>query len=234
MSYCVQCGVLLSHDLDACPLCRTPVVNPNKPATVQPESVHPQQMEQAIQRIDRGYARQLSIILTLIPMLVVLLLDLLDSGRVWSPYVIGALALAWCFLAVPLAFRLKRPYLYVALDVLALCGYLALIAAMSGNFTWYLDIVLPLLVLMGAVTLLMLLVIRRREMFKLHRAALALLLLAAFMVGLEIIIDLSTGQGIALGWSIYAGIPLLVIALMSAILQRTTTLKEEIRKRLFI
>ena len=234
MSYCVQCGVRLEEDLDRCPLCKTPVINPNVPANAQRERTQPEHIEQAISRIDRGYVLRLSIILTLIPMLAVLLMDIIDGGYTWSPYVIGALALLWCALAVPLAFRLKRPYLYVALDVLALCGYLALIAAMSGDFTWYLGIVLPLLVLIGAATLLMMLIIRRREMLKLYRAALSLVLLAAFIVGLEAIIDLSLWQQVALGWSVYTGIPLVILALMAAALQHNKAVKEAIRKRLFL
>ena len=234
MSYCVQCGVQLAKNLDRCPLCKTQVINPNQAAADENDNEHPDRVEKAIARIDRGYARQLSIISTLIPMLIVLLLDILDDGSAWSPYVLGALAMAWCFLAVPLLFRVKRPYLYVVLDVLALCGYLALIAAMSNDFSWYLSIVLPLLVLIGIVTLLLLLIIRRIEMLKLFRASLVLLVLACFVIGLEVIIDLSLDGKAVLGWSIYTSTPLLVIALMAFGLQHNKALKEEIRKRLFI
>lgn len=234
MSYCVQCGVQLAKNLDRCPLCKTQVINPNQAAADENDNEHPDRVEKAIARIDRGYARQLSIISTLIPMLIVLLLDILDGGSAWSPYVLGALAMAWCFLAVPLLFRVKRPYLYVVLDVLALCGYLALIAAMSNDFSWYLSIVLPLLVLIGIVTLLLLLIIRRIEMLKLFRASLVLLVLACFVIGLEVIIDLSLDGKAVPGWSIYTSTPLLVIALMVFGLQHNKALKEEIRKRLFI
>lgn len=234
MSYCVQCGVQLAKNLDRCPLCKTQVINPNQAAADENDNEHPDRVEKAIARIDRGYARQLSIISTLIPMLIVLLLDILDGGSAWSPYVLGALAMAWCFLAVPLLFRVKRPYLYVVLDVLALCGYLALIAAMSNDFSWYLSIVLPLLVLIGIVTLLLLLIIRRIEMLKLFRASLVLLVLACFVIGLEVIIDLSLDGKAVPGWSIYTSTPLLVIALMAFGLQHNKALKEEIRKRLFI
>ena len=30
MSYCVECGVKLEQSLKICPLCQTPVVNPNE------------------------------------------------------------------------------------------------------------------------------------------------------------------------------------------------------------
>lgn len=234
MSYCVQCGVQLARDLERCPLCQTPVINPNLNLEEKAESEHPQLVEQALVHVDRGYAAQLSIIITLVPILVVLLLDILDKGKPWSPYVIGALVMVWCFLVLPLVIRLKRPYVYIAVDVLALCGYLALIAAMSGDFSWYLSIVLPLLLLIGVTALLLLLVIRRVEMLKLHRAALVLLLGALFIIALEIIIDLGVRGRVALGWSIYAALPVLVLALMAMGLEYHTPLKQEIRKRLFL
>ena len=235
MSYCVQCGVQLSPELERCPLCQTPVVNPNLQGQKAPEeAVHPEQIEQVMSRIDRGYLRHLSVIMMMVPIVIVLLIDLIDGGGTWSPYVIGALVMLWCFLVVPFVFRLKRPYVYVTVDILALCGYLALVAAMSGDFSWYLSIVLPLLVLFGVMLLLMLLVIRRVEMVKLHRGALLLLLFGALMLGLEIIIDLAIWEEVRLTWSLYATIPLVVVALMASLLEHNKVLKEEIRKRLFV
>lgn len=234
MSYCVHCGVKLDHGLARCPLCLTPVVHPGAPVPDPREDSQPERIEEAISRIDLGYARQLSIFLTLIPAFVVMLLDLLDAGPPWSPYVVGALIMAWCILAVPLVFRMKRPYLYVALDVLAICGYLALIAFMGEDFSWYLHIVLPLLVLTGGITLLALLVIRRVQALKLYRAAGVFALAALFIAGLEVILDLSARGRIQLGWSIYAGIPFLVLALIAFGLEQHKGLKEEIRKRLFL
>ena len=234
MSYCVQCGVQLARDLNKCPLCGTPVINPRQPASEPAESPYPDNIEEAISHIDRGYARQLSVIAALIPMLIVLLLDIIDGGGVWSPFVMGTLAMLWCFFAVPLLFKLKRPYVYVAVDVLALCGFLAMTAALTDGFSWYLGVVLPLLVLAGLVTLAMLLVFRRLEMNRLHRAAGLVLLGAFFLIGIEIILDLSAHGRIELGWSVYAAIPMLVVAAMLAGIEHNKSLKEEIRKRLFI
>ncbi|MGI6234172.1 MAG: DUF6320 domain-containing protein [Christensenellales bacterium] len=234
MSYCVECGVQLAQELEKCPLCQTPVINPNAPKQKQAEPAYPDQIEAAIDQIDRGYARQLSVIIMMVPILIVLLLDIIDGGSMWSPYVIGALVMLWCFLVVPIVFRLRRPYIYVTLDVLALCGYLALIAWMSGNFSWYSIIALPLLVLMGVTILLVLLIIRRIEMVKLHRGALLLLLFGAFLVALEVILDRSIWGAVRLSWSVYAATPMMVIALMAYLLEHNKVLKEEIRKRLFL
>lgn len=235
MSYCVQCGVQLAGDLVACPLCHTPVVNPNiKPEDPLGEASYPDQREEVLQKVDKTYARQLSIIMTLIPMVIVLVIDFLDGGVAWSPFVMGALAMLWCFFAPVLVFKRQRPYVYVAVDVLALCGFLLLVAAMTGGLDWYLSLVLPLLVLVGLLTLGLLLLIRRKQSLKLYRMSLAVLMVMVFVVGLEIIIDLSARGTVHLGWSVYAGIPLLVIALMLAGLEQNKGLKEQVRRRLFI
>lgn len=237
MAYCVRCGVELAPDLAACPLCSTRVLHPDLPPPLPPaagEGAYPDLVEQAIARMDRGYARQLSLIITLIPSLIVLVLDLLDLGPLWSPYVIGALVLLWCFFAIPLVFPGKRPYLYVTVDALALLAYLALLAHLTDGWHWYLGVVMPVLVLVGLLTILLLWVIRRRQMVKLHRLALVLLLLAVFLLGLEAIIDQSAFAKISLVWSVYAAIPLMVIALMCLGLEHNKGLKEAIRKRLFV
>jgi hypothetical protein len=234
LSYCVNCGVKLAPDLKACPLCDTPVVNPRQEPSQTYESPYPDTIEEAVSHIDRGYARQLSIVAVMIPMIIALLVDIVDGGGIWSPYVMGVLVMLWCFVAVPLLFKLKGPYVYIAVDVIALCGYLALIAAMTDGFSWYLSIVLPMLLLIGLITLGMLLAFRRLEAPRLYRFAVIVLLGAVFLIGAEIIIDLASHRAVALGWSIYAGIPILVVAIMLAGLEHNKALKEQIRKRLFI
>lgn len=234
MSYCVECGVRLAAGEPRCPLCQTPVNNPNQPVCDVSASSHPQAIEETIDRLDRGYARQLSLIFLSIPIAIVLLIDFLDGGASWSGYVVGALVMAYCFFAVPLLFPSPRPYLYIVVDVLALLGFLLLVAWLGNGFSWYLRLVLPLITLLGAITLLVLLVLRRLELKRLYRMALMVGMIALLAIGLEIIIDLYIWGQVSLGWSVYSAIPLAVIALMLAGLEQNKLLKEEVRKRLFM
>ena len=233
MSYCVQCGVRLSDDLKKCPLCQTAVNNPNLPDKNR-ESDQPEKVEEMIGRMDRNYLCQLTVIIAMIPALTVLLIDILDGGGAWSPYAIGALVMCWFFFAVPLVYRFSKPYPYVTLDVLALCGYLALIAAMTDGFSWYLNIALPLLVLLGATTLLVMLVLRRLQMRKIIKGVFLLLILSAFLITLEVILDFAIWQQVCLGWSVYSSVPFVVIMLTALYVENSKPLKEEIRRRLFI
>lgn len=233
MSYCVQCGVRLSDDLKKCPLCKTVVNNPNLPKKAV-VSGQPQRVEEMIDRMNRGYLRQLTMIITMIPVLIVLLIDIFDGVGTWSPYAVGAMLMCWCFFAVPLVYRFSKPYPYVALDVLALCGYLALIAAMTDGFSWYWNIVLPLLVLIGVTTILLMMVLRRMKMRKIIKGTLLLVILSAFLVLLEVILDLAIWRQVSLGWSVYTVVPFVAIALTALYVENNKPLKEEIRRRLFI
>ena len=233
MSYCVQCGVRLSDELKKCPLCKTPVNNPNLPDEIG-ESDRPERVEEMIERMDRSYLRQLTVIITMIPVVIVFLIDLLDGGGVWSPYAIGAMVMCWFFFAVPLVYRFSKPYAYVALDVLALCGYLALIAVMTDGFSWYLYIVLPLLMLLGVTTILVMLVFRRLRMRKIIKGVLLLLIFSAFLLSLEVILDFAIWRQVRLSWSVYSVLPFVAVALAALYVENNKPLKEEIRRRLFI
>ena len=46
MSYCVNCGVELESSLVSCPLCNTPVINPNELPYVKKPSPYPEEMGQ--------------------------------------------------------------------------------------------------------------------------------------------------------------------------------------------
>lgn len=235
MSYCVHCGVELASSERDCPLCGTLVQNPYC-AWEKPEQMpYPEAVDIRAQRIDRRYARQLVGMLMLIPALVVFLLDLVDGGGLrWSPFVIGGLALLYCWVVVPALFRFSKPYVYVVIDVLSLSGYLFMVAWLSGNTGWFYGLVLPLLLLTGLVLLGAMLAIRRLELAPLRRAALVCLLLAVFLMGIELLISLYAQAPIAFRWSFYAAIPAGIIGLLLWLLEKNEPLKAEIQKRLFI
>lgn len=235
MSYCVHCGVELAKSERDCPLCGTMVMEPYC-AWEKPENMpYPETLDIQKAHIDRRFARQLMALLLAIPALLVLLLDLVDGGGFkWSLYVSGALVLGYCWLVVPFLFRFSKPYVYIVVDVISLSAYLLLIAVLSAGGGWFFGLVLPLLVFTGVAVLIVLLFGRRLELPPLHRAALVVLMLGLYLMGLEVIISLYAGAPIALRWSLYAAIPALAVAVTLWLLERNEPLKREITKRLFI
>lgn len=235
MSYCVHCGVELAQSEPDCPLCGTTVQNLSC-AWQKPEDMpYPETVELGTERIDRRYARQLMAMVLMVPAFVVLLLDFFDGGALsWSPFVLGAMLLLYCWIVVPFLFRFAKPYAYILIDVASLSGYLLLIALLTEGLPWFLGLVLPALLFTGLCVMGALLAARRLALPLLYRVALVVLLIGLYLIGLEQIIRLFTGRPMGFNWSVYASVPLAAIALMLALTERNKPLKQEIRKRLFL
>ena len=121
MSYCVQCGVELAPSERDCPLCGTAVLNPRCDWEAPDTLPYPDTVDVKEARIDRRYARQLVAILLIANAVITLLLDFLGGGGLtWSPYVIGAVGLLYCWFVVPLLYKFSRPYAFVGIDFAAL------------------------------------------------------------------------------------------------------------------
>lgn len=235
MAYCVRCGVELEKGTPACPLCQTRVMDPTLEESAPAQPSQPERVEAVIDRMDRAYGRRLSVILLLVPILTVSFLDILGGLQMtWSPYVTGGLICLYCWFAVPVLYKFRRPYAYVAVDALALCGYLFLIAAMNNGMGWFFRLALPLVVLVGLAILGLFWSFRRMQQPMLHRVALGLAVVSLFLMALEVFTDLWARGKVHINWSIIAAIPLLVIALMCVYFERNEALKSEIRKRLFL
>ena len=234
MPYCVHCGVEMAPSEKSCPLCQTLVQDPACPWTPPESMPYPERVEEVFKHIDLRYGRSLAVLVLLIPALVVLAVNLLSSGSItWSLYVIGALVCVYCWFLVPLFYRFRRPYAYIAIDFITLTLYLLLIARMTGGRAWYMGIALPVLAAMVILVQLVILAIRRLEWQPLERAAVVCLLVAGFLVAIDAIADLYTGQ-VFLNWSVYAGLPLLVLAGVFLVLEKKRGLKDAIKKRLFV
>ncbi len=235
MSYCVHCGVELAPSERECALCGTRLVDPACDWQRPAEMPYPETVDIQKTRIDRRYARQLMAAVLMVPAFIVLLVDLVDGrGLNWSPYVVGALMLFYCWVVVPVLFKFSRPYAYILINVVSLWAYLLLIAVLTGGMHWFVRLVLPLLALMGLLAMGVLLALRRQKWPPLMRAALICLFCGLFLIGLELLISWYLGLPFALRWSFYAAIPSGVIALMLVLLERHKPLKQEIKKRLFI
>ena len=97
MSYCVNCGVELDATHEACPLCNTPVINPNEiPGTnlKTPFPVEKGQVEE-VKRKDLGIL--FTILLITIAVTCGLLNFLVFDANKWSLLVIGVCMMLWVF-----------------------------------------------------------------------------------------------------------------------------------------
>ncbi len=235
MAYCVHCGVELAPSEEKCPLCKTPVMDPNPAWHEAAERPYPERLEVVPPRIDRRYGAQLAALFLLIPMAAALVSNLLINHQVtWSAYVLGAIACVEVWVLLPMYLDITRPYLYIAMDILSAAMYLLLIAWRTGGASWYLPLALPLTLLVGGAAMLSVYVCRRPRMPQLDRASLVVLTGVAFLAGLEALIDIRVYGGVQLEWSVYALVPLAASAAVLRVIERKPGLKEEILKRLFL
>ena len=134
---------------------------------------------------------------------------------------------------LPFFLDVKKPYLYIAVDILSASAYLGLIAWRVNGMDWYSFVALPLTLLAGLAAILCVYVARRRRMPVLHRVASMVLVVAAALVGLEALIDLFALGAVRLQWSIYTLISLAAFGAIFLVIEKNPRLKEDIRRRLY-
>ena len=100
--YCVKCGVRLQEGVKECPLCQTPVWNPEGPAA---EKSYPDRLPGQYRQSDLPGAIALTV-LCLVASLVTLIVCMKLYGELrWGGYVILGIALFYVVAALPRWFR---------------------------------------------------------------------------------------------------------------------------------
>ena len=124
MSYCVNCGVELESSLVSCPLCNTPVINPNELPYVKKPSPYPEEMGQVEVVKRKDWAILLSVVCGATALTCGLLNFLVFDQNMWSLLVIGVCIIIWVA-AFPAVIYTKLP-IYVSLlaDAASIAGSL--------------------------------------------------------------------------------------------------------------
>ena len=98
MSYCVNCGVELDETASFCPLCHTPVYNPNQPVNEAAPKPFPTERKEVPPSSKLPIAILISTVLASVAVCCGILNLFLKTQHTWSLYVIlllGALFLFW-------------------------------------------------------------------------------------------------------------------------------------------
>ena len=157
MSYCVNCGVKLEHSLKDCPLCHTPVINPNElkndalGSNIGPFATVKGEVE-PMKKYDIG------LWLTLVFGSTVIACGILNlfvfNHNYWSIPVIGACIIMWLFFCPRMFFPQIPVTLNLLVSAISIIFYQLAITLMTENDRWFFEIALPItLVLMGLVAL---------------------------------------------------------------------------------
>ncbi|MCH5257967.1 MAG: hypothetical protein J1D87_11790 [Lachnospiraceae bacterium] len=232
MSYCVNCGVELDHSLKECPLCNTPVINPNKPDNDDSAASYPNSRGEVevVKRKDLGIL--LSVVLSATAITCLLLNLLVFKGSLWSFVVIGA-CICLFFLAFPAVIYTKTPiYLSLLADGIAVGIYLYLITYLTSDSGWFWRLGLPI-VIMVTVLIELFGLLAHRFPFNILSGALYLFTETAILcVFLELLIKKFKNNPYSISWSAVVLTVCVIIDITLITILTKTRLRNEVRRRL--
>lgn len=233
MSYCVNCGVKLEASLTECPLCNTPVVNPNELVNtrkkVSPYPTTPGQVE-LVKRKD--LAILLSIVLVATAICCSLLNLLVFTGSSWSLSIIGACLVLFVF-AIPAVIYTKLPiYCSLLFDGIVVAVYLYLLTFITLSTHWFWGLALPIVVLVTVIAELFAFSLRSFPITYITTALYFFTAVALLCIGLELLIDQYLGAPLSLIWSAIVLTVCGVIDIMLITVLSRKRLRDAVRRRL--
>lgn len=235
MSYCVNCGVKLEQSLKTCPLCHTPVINPNELNTVDFSNASGP-FATVKGEVEPMKKHDIGLWLTLVFGSTAIACGILNffvfNHNYWSIPVIGACIIMWLFFCP----RMFLPQIPVSLNLLisavSIIFYELAITLMTKNDRWFFEIALPItLVLMALVAL-------SGVFYKFIAKSLIATVLYFFVdvaflsVAIECYVDKFMGQEPHIFWSaiVFSVCAVISVALIAILSMKR--LREHVRKRL--
>ena len=234
MSYCVHCGVKLASYEKKCPLCGTPVIDPNKNKTEDlPRYVD--KIEMNDKNLNRHFVTVLLTTVLAIPALVVILIDLaINHGLSWSLLVCGGEICLWFVFVYPFRYYQKHRFMYAIIDAVAFIAYVFLIALMTNGINWYLQIALPIMILSGLYFAYNIHITNREKYSRILTLGVYLMSTAILLCGIDLSIHHAITGKFDLSWALWPGIPLFFFGLFFTVASTNRTVSEWLRKKLFI
>ena len=229
MSYCVHCGVELDKTAAFGPQCHTPVLDPIQPGDTGSPMPFPTQRAEVPLASKREAALLMTIMMLSVALCCGLLNLFLQHNRPWSLFVIGADAMLWVWLALPLwARRLPLPFRLV-LDGVAVGLYLLLIALREDGRAWFLGLALPIVLLAAAVLLVLGINLPRRSI--LSSITLIIGSVGVLLFGVEFFVDRWLTGRWQPGWSLVILIICVALIIPLLVVRHNPALREEARRR---
>lgn len=226
--YCVKCGVRLQEGVKECPLCRTPVWNPEGPAA---EKSYPDRLPGQYRQSDLPGAIALTV-LCLVASLVTLIVCMKLYGELrWGGYVILGIALFYVVAALPRWFRHPLGEVFVPVDHGAAALYLLYICLKTGGH-WYLSFALPVILSSCLLSTAMVCLLKYLKKGRCFIFGGFLLLLGGFTVLVEFFEHISFGTQM-FRWSLYSLSCLAIAGIFLLLAGMIPTLRHVLEKNFF-
>lgn len=149
MSYCVNCGVELDETAKKCPLCSTPVINPNAEIIENKPLPYPERLD-IPESVNRRFTAFMVSMAMLIPNIVCLLVNLLFyKDSMWTWWVNSTSLLVWALFVLPFLWKKARGWLTVGIDAAFLIGYAYVFYYLEDSTGWFQYCALPIIVILA-------------------------------------------------------------------------------------
>lgn len=232
MSYCVNCGVELHASAKSCPLCNTPVINPNESGRnggAKPPFPSEKGQVEPVRRKDLG------ILVTMVTVAAAAICGILNAvvfqESLWSLTVVGACVIVWVLLEPFVIYADQSVYLSLLYDGAAISFLLFMITFLTEDSKWFLGLGVPLVVLVTVTAELFTLCVRKLPRSFLTVSLYFFTAAGLLCAGIEMLIDWYLGD-IHLTWSavVLTVCGILDIAFITMLSRRR--LRNSIRRRL--
>ncbi len=232
MSYCVNCGVELEKSLSKCPLCNTPVLNPNELKQPFAISPFPKDKGEVEESVRKDFAVFATIVLVATAIGCGFLNWLIYDKTLWSIPVIGVCGVLWVFMIPYCIYRKASIYLSLLLDGVAIALYLYMITLLTQENRWFYGLGIPIVVVFTAVAEILALFLKILPKSILCRGLCFISAIGTSCVGLELVIDHYMNGTWMARWSSVVATVCIIIDVMIITLLCRRKLRNEIRRRL--
>ena len=149
--YCVKCGVRLQDGVSICPLCQTPVWNPDES---KKEELYPDNLPHHTRESGLAGAAAMTVVCVIALAAVMIVCFRLYGALRWGSYAVGGILLFYIAVILPGWFRRPRSEVFVPVDFVAAALYTLLICLQTGG-SWFFSFALPVLLLSCLLTMAM-------------------------------------------------------------------------------
>lgn len=234
MSYCVNCGVSLADSEKKCPLCLTEVINPKCIVNSQAKTPYPPYQPQPSQKVSKSSVIGIISIMALLPVALSLICDTsINKEIVWSGFVVGAIALLYLIIVLPIVKNKIDSVSCLAFDFAGLILYLYYIERVIHG-TWFLSFALPLTIIIAAIVMILTFLSLYTKVEKLAIAALSLIFIGLLNFAIELLINFTFHSHDTLVWALYPMATFIILGIVLYLINANKPLKERLQKKFFI
>lgn len=228
--YCVKCGVRLTDGVQRCPLCQTPVWNPEGTQEAEPTFSDRYPLPPKSRRYP--ILAFLTVLLSAVS-LTTLIFCLTVLHRVsWSGFVMLGCALVYFAGIFPFWFERREPLIFVPLAFVLACGYLLYICLYTGG-RWFLSFAFPVTMVVGALTTASVALFRFGKRRRLIKTGALLIAIGCSAMLVEFFEAITFGTRMFL-WSLYPVCAFSLIGLFLILCGLIPPWREAVERKLFL